>query len=141
MIDWTYNEKEYIEESQARLIPEGDHKVRIDGAEEMYSKAGAPMIKLTLKVSGETSKLFYYLVFNYEETSRTNKNLGDLYASFGIRPGEMNTDRWLGKIGMANVGHREYNGKTYAQVNYFIPKDMQDEAPISPAKGEENIPF
>lgn len=99
------------------------------------------MIKLTLKVSGETGKLFYYLVFNYEETSRTNKNLGDLYASFGIRPGEMNTDRWLGKIGMANVTHREYNGKTYAQVNYFIPRDMQDDAPMSPAKDEEDIPF
>ena len=80
-------------------------------------------------------------LFNVEETSKTNKNLGDIYASFGIHPGEMNTDRWLGKIGMANVGHREYNGKTYAQVNYFIPKDMQDETPMPPTKGEASIPF
>ena len=61
------------------------------------------MIKLTLKVSGESGKIFHYIVFNYEETSKTNKNLGDLYASFGIRPGEMDTDLWLGKIGMAHI--------------------------------------
>lgn len=41
MISWDYNEKEYIEESQARLIPAGDHKVRIDGGRRDVQQSGS----------------------------------------------------------------------------------------------------
>lgn len=141
MIEWTYNDQEYREESEIKLVPKGEHKVQIENAEETYSKAGAPMIKLAIKVAGYMGKIFHYIVFNYEETSKTNKNLGDIYASFGIKPGDMNLENWLGKTGAAQITHREYNGKTYAGVYHFIPKDMQQNIPEASPLDIETVPI
>ncbi len=83
------------------------------------------MIK-ALKVSGET---LYYLRLQLREPGPTRT--GDLYARFLASPRRDNsTGGWEG--GMANVTHREYSRKTYAQVS--ISEDMQDDAPMSPAK-------
>jgi len=128
MISWKYNAKDY-EEKSFPIIPVGDHRVRIESAEEMTSKTGRDMIKLTLAVSGAHGKLFHYVVFMEENRQLTNANLGAIFDSFGITPGNMDTNQWRGRVGAAHVKHEEYDGKPAARVAYFIIKSKQDSLP------------
>lgn len=111
------------------LVPAGDHRVRIADAEETTSKSGNDMIKMTLDVSGVSSKLFYYLVFMPDNTTMTNTNLKRLWDSFGIEPGNLNCASWIGKVGAARVKHEEYNGDQQARISYFIARSKQEALP------------
>ncbi len=90
-----YNPNDYNEDKYS-LIPEGDYRVRIENAEEATSHANNNMIKLTLAISGYSSKLWYYLVLNDnspEEIKKTNKKLGKIFESFGIAEGDFSLDK------------------------------------------------
>ena len=128
MISWSFNADDY-NENDFQVIPAGDHRVRISGAEECTSKNGNDMIKLTLDVSGYSSKLWYYLVFMPQNPQMTNNKLGQIFNSFGIKPGNMNTAEWVGCVGAARVKHELYNGETTARVSYFLSKEKQEQLP------------
>ena len=84
MVDWTYNPEDY---GKQNLIPEGIYRVRIDEARERVSKSGKDMYELVIKVSGQQSKVWYYLVFDGstpERQQQTNNKLGAIFDSFDI---------------------------------------------------------
>lgn len=124
-IAWNFNENDY-QANDFACIPAGDYRVRIANAEETKSKNGNDMVKLTLDVSGHSSSLWYYLVFMPDNPSMTNQKLGQLFESFGINPGDMNTANWVGKVGAARVTNEMYNGENTAKVKYFLSKKKQE---------------
>lgn len=136
-VNWGYNPND-VEEFA--LVPAGDHRVRIAEAEETTSRSGNDMIKLTLDVSGSSSKLFYYLVFMPDNTTMTNTNLKRLWDSFGIDVGNLNSASWVGKVGAARIKHEDYNGEAQARVSYFITRNKQDALPAWQGGGFTETP-
>ncbi len=127
-INWNFDSNDYSTQSFT-VIPVGEHRVRIERAEESTSQAGNQMIKMVLEVSGHNGKIFHNLVFIQDNPKLTNQKLGELFNSFGIQPGNFNLQAWLGKVGAAKVKHETYNGEVSPKVNYFIGKDRQDKLP------------
>lgn len=128
MIQWNYDSKDY-KDATFKPVPVGDHRVRIEEAEETTSKAGNPMIKMTLKASGHNGKLFYYMVFDPANRQMTNKKLGDIYESFQIPEGTMELLYWIGKVGAAHIKHEDYEGKPTARIAWFLTRRKQDGLP------------
>lgn len=127
-----YNPNDYNEDKYS-LIPEGDYRVRIENAEEATSHANNNMIKLTLAISGYSSKLWYYLVLNDnspEEIKKTNKKLGKIFESFGIAEGDFSLDNWKGHVGGARILHEDdANGIKRARVAFFLYRNVVDKLP------------
>ena len=128
MVNWNFNAADY-EEQSFKPIPVGDHRVRIQSAEEQVSKAGSQMIKLVLDVSGYNATIWHFIVFMPENQKLTNQKLGEIFNSFGIQQGNFNLQSWVGKVGAAKVKHEDYNGEPNAKIAYFINKDKQDKLP------------
>lgn len=128
MVQWNFNINDY-EEQSFKPIPQGDHRVRIASAEEQTSKSGNQMIKLVLDVSGYNSTIWHWIVFMPDNQKLTNQKLGELFNSFGIQPGNLNINTWIGRVGAAKVKHELYEGENTAKIAYFIGKDRQDKLP------------
>ena len=129
MIQWNFNVDDYTENTGFKPIPIGEHRVRIASAEEGVSNSGNPTIKLILDVSGYNSTIWHWFTFMADNPKLTNQKLGEIFNSFGIQPGNLNTSSWVGKVGAAKVKHETYNGETNAKIAYFIAKDRQDKLP------------
>lgn len=127
-ISWNFNADDYKENDFAP-IPVGDHRVRIANAEELTSKNGNDMVKLTLDVSGHSGSLWFYLVFMPDNPQMTNQRLGQIFNSFGIPQNDMNCQNWIGKVGGARIKHEQYNGEASAKVNYFLSREKVDKLP------------
>ena len=127
-IQWNFNSADY-EESSFAPIPVGDVRVRIASVEEQTSSNGNDMLKITLDVSGHSSSLWYYLVFMPQNPQMTNQKLGQIFDSFGITPGNMNFNSWVGKVGGCRVKHELYNGENSAKVSYFLSRAKVDKLP------------
>ena len=132
MANWKYNPGNYNEDGFS-LIPAGDYRVRIDTAEETESRSGKDMIKLTLSVSGQNTKLWFYLVFDNsseQAIQNTDQRLGSIFNSFNIEPGNLNTYDWEGKTGGARIRQRtDPNGNLRSEVHFFLPRKKVDELP------------
>lgn len=118
MINWDYNAKEA--EQEFELVPEGKHRVRIVSVEEKTSKSGNDMLEITLNISAFPGKYKYWLVFMPDNTKMTNVRLKQLWDSFGIKEGNVNTDEWVGKTGAAKIKHDVYDGETRAKIDRFV---------------------
>ena len=133
MIEWKFNPEDYNPD-RFELVPPGDYRVRIENAEEQTSKSGYPMVKMTLKVSGYNGSIWHYMVFMNDSPERirmTNDNLGRIFNSFGIEPGDLNVERWKGKVGAAHVKNEPDNkGNMRASVSYFIQREKQESLPM-----------
>lgn len=128
MVQWNFNPKNYEPGKNYTLIPEGEHRVRIETVEEQKSRrSGRDMLKITLAVSGHNGKLWYYIVLMPEEPEKTDQSLGALFDCFGIEP-DMNTYTWIGTVGKVRVEHGEYNGKPTAKIAYLIPRSKQGDS-------------
>lgn len=127
-ITWDFNANDY-QEMEFTPIPVGDHRVRIANVEEKKSSNGNDMLVLTLDVSGHNGSLWFYLVFMPTNPQITNQRLGQIFDSFGIAQGDMNTANWIGKVGGARVKHEQYNGETSAKVNYFLSRSKVENLP------------
>ena len=111
-ISWNFDSNDY-EEQSFKPIPEGDHRIRIQSAEEQTSKTNKQMIKLVLEVSGYNSTIWHFLVFLPDNAKLTNQKLGELWNSFGIPYGDFNLNSWVGKVGAAKIKHENYEGQPY----------------------------
>ena len=123
-------------------IPEGAHRIRIASAERATASTRKQMLTLKFDVSGERGKLFHNIVFLPDRPEITNRNLTQFFDSFkDIAEGEKDLSKWVGKVGAAVVIHREYNGKTYVDVDYFIAKDKQANLPAwqEPENGSNTV--
>jgi hypothetical protein len=130
---WQFDPNQY-EATDFQLIPEGDHRVRIEDVEFKKSKSsGNDMYEITLAVSGYNSRVWYYLTLNPSDPKKTNQKIGTFFDSFGITDYNMaNYPRWKGKVGGVRVVHEEYNGENQAKVRFCLNRKNQDKLP--PAK-------
>lgn len=127
-MNWNYDEKDY-QEMQFRPIPPGKYRVRIESVEETTSRTGKPMYKIELKVSGHNSKVWHYIVFDQENKAMVNKNLGDIFESFKIPAGNLETLYWKGKVGGAMLKQEPYNDQMTTKVSYFLSQKQQQDLP------------
>lgn len=148
--DWNYEETKRDFESE--VIPNGDYRMIIRGAEKAMSKNTVnpkKMIKLKLGVSGYAKSIYHYIVFLPDNREVTNRNLTNFFRSFGIEGGNFNLDSYLGKEG---AGRIEIDSNGYEKVKYFLEGNMKDRLPAfaPPAKKakvvetkqeEDDIPF
>lgn len=117
-MDWKFERTE----TEFSKIPVGKHRCRIAEAEVTTSKAGNDMIKLTLDISGQSRKVWDYIVFMPDNADITNKKLTAVFDSFGI-DADMNCKNWIGKVGACMIKHDE---NEYEKVNYFLNKKQQE---------------
>lgn len=128
MLKWNYDHQDYLN-GGFKPVPPGKYRVRIDNAEEATSKSGRDMIKMTLDVSGQSGKVYYYMVFLPEYKETTNKRLGDIYMSFDIEQGHLEPVYWVGKVGAAQISIEMREGKERNVVDFFIPRAEQGALP------------
>ena len=121
---WEHYNPDDFSENKYGIIPAGRHRVRIEDAEEATSHAGNNMIKLTLAVSGYSSKLWYYVLLNSsnpEQIKITNRKLGAIFNSFDIVEGNMHLSDWRGCVGGAQVRHtKDMNDNDRAEVRQVL---------------------
>lgn len=148
--DWNYEETKSDFESE--VIPNGDYRMIIRGAEKAMSKDTVnpkKMIKLKLGVSGYAKNIYHYIVFLPNNREITNRNLTNFFRSFGIEGGNFNLDSYLGKEGAGRV---EIDSNGYEKVKYFLEGTMKDRLPAfappakkakveKPNQEEDDIPF
>lgn len=121
-MDWKFERVE----SGFEEIPVGQYRIRIESVEKCMSQTGRDMLKLVFDVSGQTSRLFHYIVFLDDRPEITNRNLTQLFDSFDIADGDFNLANWKGKVGGCTVKHDE-EGR--AKVQYFLNKKQQEKLP------------
>ena len=126
--NWSFNANDY-QETTFEALPVGDYRIRIASVEEKKSSNGNDMLAMTFDVSGHSSSLWFYLVFMPQNPQITNQRLGQIYDSFGIQPGNMNFNSWVGKVGGCRVKHETYNGENTAKINYFLTRAKVDKLP------------
>ncbi|GAA6514575.1 hypothetical protein K370107A2_15780 [Merdimmobilis hominis] len=114
----------YKREERPRLEP-GDHRVEIVSAEETVSKSGNPMLVVGLRPAGSDIRILHYLVKN----EYFNRNLTELYDSFGIEEGDNNLLGWIGAAGGARLREDEQG---YLRVQYLLSPQKQEKLPPWP---------
>lgn len=119
-INWNYKH-----ESGIQAIPVGEHRIRIADVSKEVSKSGKDMIKLVFDVSGFNSQLYHYIVFLPDYPEITNRNLTQLFDSFGISEGDFNLANWKGKVGGCKTKEDEYGTK----VQYFLSRKKVEQLP------------
>lgn len=118
-------------------VPEGKHRIRVKSAEKAVSKSGNDMLVLQFDVSGYTTTLYHYITFMADKPEITNRMLTQFFDSFkDIPEGELDTSKWIGKVGACVVKHEEYNGNTNAKISYFISADKQGDLPAWKEPGD-----
>lgn len=115
--NWNYEKTTGFE------IPTGCHRLRIKDAEKAVSKTGNDMLVLTLEVSGMRSTIRHYITFLRDKPEITNRNLTNVFQSFGIT--DFNLAGYRGKAG---AGYIEKDGE-YDRIKYFISGSKKDELP------------
>lgn len=125
MANWIYNASEYTARN-FELIPEGDYKVIINNIEEKIFSTGNEGFEITLDVAGFNSKLWYYLVLDPNNTTKTNQRIGMFFDSFAIQDYNLsNYNNWIGKDGAVRVRHNTYNGSLTANVAFCLSRSQQ----------------
>lgn len=141
MINWHFNPDEYSERSFAP-IPEGNHRVTITNVEEKLFNSGNEGFEITLEVSGFNSKLWYYLVFDPDDSAKTNQRIGSFFDSFAIQDHDFSHfDRWVGKDGAVRVKHNTYNGSKIANVAFCLSRSQQWRLPRWDARKTDEPKF
>lgn len=112
---------DWSREEAPRLEP-GDYRVEITAVEETESKAGNPMIVVTVRPNGSNINIKHYIVKN----QYFNRNMTDFFDSFNIDEGDFNFPTWVGAIGAAKLAEDE-NG--YLKVRWFISESKAKKLP------------
>lgn len=112
---------DWSREEAPRLEP-GDYRVEITAVEETESKAGNPMIVVTVRPNGSKINIKHYIVKN----QYFNRNMTDFFNSFNIDEGDFNFPTWVGAVGAAKLAEDE-NG--YLKVRWFISESKAEKLP------------
>jgi len=135
-MEWNYQR----EETERKIVPEGNHRIRIKSAEKAISRNGNEMLALVFTISGYNQPLFHYITFMKDQPEITNRKLTALFDSFkDIKEGDCNTENWIGKVGACHIKHEEYNGEKTIRLHYFLRAEEQGSLPAwqEPEKKEE----
>lgn len=129
MLNWNYNPREYSARN-FEPIPEGDYRVRINDVKEKVFSSGNEGFEITLDVPGQVGKLWYYLVLDPSDSSKTNQRLGMFFDSFAIRDTNLsNCSDWIGCDGAVRVKHSMYNGTITSRVVFCLSRAQQKKFP------------
>lgn len=112
---------DWAREEAPRIEP-GDYRVEITAVEETESKAGNPMIVVTVRPNGSNINIKHYIVKN----QYFNRNMTDFFDSFNIDEGDFNFPTWVGAVGAAKLAEDE-NG--YLKVRWFISESKAEKLP------------
>lgn len=115
------NWADYVPEEAPRLSP-GDYRCEVVGVEETVSKAGNPMIVVTVMPNGSTIKIKHYMVKN----QYFNRNITEFFDSFGIERGDFNLLGWVGAVGAAKFVKDEND---YLKVRWFLKPGQAKDLP------------
>ena len=115
------NWSDYQREERARLAP-GDYRVEIVGVEEKESKAGNPMLVISVRPNGSTITIKHYIVKN----DYFNRNMTEFFDSFNIDEADFTLPTWVGAVGAAKLKEDE-NG--YLKVARFISAEKAYDLP------------
>lgn len=96
--------------------------MEITAVEETESKAGNPMIVVTVRPNGSNINIKHYIVKN----QYFNRNMTDFFDSFNIDEGDFNFPTWVGAVGAAKLAEDE-NG--YLKVRWFISESKAEKLP------------
>ena len=139
-----FNRKEAEEKTNSfALIAEGDYELFVKDGEwrPMVDKPDkAPNFNLELVIRSDVEqdhkgrKIFhtFYISRDPEKTEQSMDFINRFNLALGIPDGvEFETEeQWLnfiiGKPVKAHVGQKEYNGKTYAEVKYFMETEFSE---------------
>jgi hypothetical protein len=125
MAVWQYNPSDYTARN-FEIIPEGDHRVRISNVQEKIFSTGNEGFEITLDVPGHAGKLWYYLVLDHRDPTKTNQRIGMFFDSFAIHDFDLNHYAdWIGYDGAVRVKHSLYNGNTSASVAFCLSRSQQ----------------
>jgi hypothetical protein len=134
-----YNANNYVDPSERSVYtppPEGEHFVRIDSAEWKKTRTDKDMIAITLTVKDYDGHMMHHI------TDNGNKfwdwELGDLFDSFGINPGDFNFLNWRGKVGKVIIKHDPSGNKTYAKIKDYVLKSRQGGTPAETPQNASN---
>lgn len=136
-MNWTYQEPE----NQFAVLPAGNYRVRIKSIEETKSRSSMDMLKMTFDVSGKACKLWFYLVFDPQNSSIVNQKLKSIYDSFKIPSGDMNFQSWVGKVGACKTKiSKDLNNQDKAEIHYFLNEKQSVGIPawIEPTLNSQN---
>lgn len=110
-MEWTYNPNNYDPESDG-LIPEGAYPCMIMNAEEMMTRTGKPMIRVTLRLQREQpNMLYYYIVLDDSSDDMvrfTDRKLGRLFSAFNFQQVSLTDEslqQWSGKVAVCEIRH------------------------------------
>ena len=131
MINWTFNEKDFkINENTNNLIPEGDHRVRVNKVTIKTYSSGNEGFEIMLDVSGYPNKLWHRIILNSSNPEKTNHHIGKFLESFNITDYDLNHyEDWVGKDGAVRVKHDNYEGNISAKVIFCITRAYQGKLP------------
>ena len=135
---WTFNANDY-EERSFPLIPEGDHRLRINDAQLGISKtSGKDMLTITFDVSGYNSNVWYYIVLDPDKVKQTNQKLGEFFAAFDIKQYDVSKcSEWIGRTGGAKLKHEDFNGDKTVKVHYLLKREKL--ANLPPWRGTDAV--
>jgi len=126
-----YKEHNFIE------IPEGSHRVLITNVEvERFPTSKKRCYEITLKVSGQHGRLWFYLWYDPNDMTKTEKVFSSFYNSFHIQSQSTRSYRkWIGKMGAVYVEHnygpsqRLQEGEYEAKVSCCLDVRLQAKLP------------
>lgn len=129
MTNWNYNRNEYSARNFAP-IPEGDYRVTISNVTEKLFNSGNEGFEITFEVPNHTSKLWYYLVLDPNDSKKTNQRIGMFFDSFAIHDEDLSHyEDWIGRDGAVRVRHNMYNGEIKASVAFCLSRSQQQKFP------------
>lgn len=143
--NWVFDPSEYEEKSFA-IIPVGNYRARIADVNFKTFNSGNQGYEITLDISGQNSKVWYYLILNANDKKATNQRIGAFFDSFDISEKKLGDGKsWVGKVGAVRIKHEEHNGDMSAKVHYVIGSSKQGGLPawVEPkisAKAENAAP-
>lgn len=146
---------------QGRIKPKGYYEVMIDNAYEEPSKTGGnSYVKIVLKVREDVEQaykngLIFVNMYRSKETGEFNFRIFNAIGkACDMQNGkEYNTlaeflEDFRGRSCKIKLGHNEYNGKTYEQVDEWKPSDFPKPRDLIKAAGleeahisDDDIPF
>ena len=124
------------EGSEYTIIPEGDYNFTIDsftrgrhtGSEKMPA-CNKAIVKVMVEYDGENIAVDHTLFLH----SKSEKSLSNFFLAIGLKkrgePLQMNWNNVPGARGKCHVKPREYNGKKYNNISYFLTPDETTAAP------------
>ena len=139
-ISWKFEE---VEIKDYEIVPDGEYDVRITYVDDSKTTSnGDPMAVITLAVVGHNCTINHRIVFFSDADKReiTNRNLTGIYRGFpNIIKGSMPSKVWVGKVGRAQIGHHEYDGKVYNDVKKFLVGEKKPVAGLDVS--QDDLPF